>query len=281
MAGPHPTAPPPTVGGRRPAGDLVLTLVTRPEECLEVARLFDRIWSVQQGTILDRHMMVALVHSQNYVLLASLDGRPVGAAVGFCGPPGRPFHSHIVGVRPEASGHGIGRAIKEHQRRWCLDRGIATMAWTFDPLVARNAHFNIRVLGAFPRHYHEEFYGPMRDAVNAGQASDRMVVRWDLPTGTPSDRARPPAGAPSSTTAHVALSNQQDEPGGLALDVPPGTTDVLVGVPRDIEGLRRDDPDLALRWRRETRLALESLLANGWQVHDFDDDRHYILRREP
>lgn len=278
MAAPHPVHPSPAHARNQDPGRLELALVTRPEDCLEVARLFDRIWSVQDGTILDRHMIVALTHSHNYVLLARLDGEPVGAAVGFCGPPGEPFHSHIVGVRREASGHGVGRAIKEHQRRWCLERGIGTMVWTFDPLVARNAHFNIRVLGATPRHYHEDFYGPMRDAVNAGQASDRMVVHWELgapaPSGNPGEDALPP-------TVHVALSNQGDEPGEPAPDVPPGTTDVHVGIPRDVEQLRRDAPDLATRWRERTRLTLGGLLAQGWQVHDFDDDRHYILRREP
>lgn len=279
MVAPQPVRRPPSDTRRTMPGQLTLTLVTRPAECLEVAELFDRIWAVQDGTILDRHLMVALTHSRNYVLLARLDGRPVGAAVGFCGPPGEPFHSHIVGVRAEASGHGVGRAIKEHQRRWCLDRGISTMVWTFDPLVARNAHFNIRVLGAYPRRYHENFYGQMRDTVNAGQASDRMVVRWEL-DDTGSGSTGPPVGGPSGGT-HLALSNHDDHPGDPLLDVPPGTGQVLVGVPRDIEGLRREAPELALRWREMTRRALGGLLADGWQVHDFDDDRHYILRKEP
>ena len=49
---------------------------------------------------------------------------------------------------PEARGTGIGRAIKLHQREWAAANGIATIVWTFDPLVRRNAWFNIAVLGA-------------------------------------------------------------------------------------------------------------------------------------
>ena len=54
------------------------------------------------------------------------------------------------------------------------------MTWTFDPLVRRNAHFNLAVLGATVDEYLVDFYGPLPDAVNAGDESDRLLVVWPV-----------------------------------------------------------------------------------------------------
>ena len=93
--------------------------------------------------------MRALAHSGNYVVGLYEGDRMVGASVAFFGPPaGAPMHSHITGVLPDLQGHGLGRVLKQHQREWALARDVGHITWTFDPLVARNAHFNLRVLGA-------------------------------------------------------------------------------------------------------------------------------------
>ena len=58
------------------------------------------------------------------------------------------MHSHILGVLPGSETHGLGFDLKQHQRRWCLARGVTVMEWTTDPLVRRNAYFNVTKLGA-------------------------------------------------------------------------------------------------------------------------------------
>jgi hypothetical protein len=58
------------------------------------------------------------------------------------GPPDH-THSHITGVRAGESDRRIRYAMKFHQRRWALDRGSRITSWTFDPLVSRNAYFNL------------------------------------------------------------------------------------------------------------------------------------------
>ena len=57
------------------------------------------------------------------------------------------------------------------------DRGIA---WTMDPLEARNAAFNFAKLGAFTREYHRDFLRPMPDKLNSGLPSDRIYVEWPI-----------------------------------------------------------------------------------------------------
>lgn len=61
---------------------------------------------------------------------------------------GGALHSHVSGVSADARGRGVGRALKRHQRVWALTPGVGTVTWTFDPLLHRNARFDLAVLGA-------------------------------------------------------------------------------------------------------------------------------------
>ena len=75
---------------------------------------------------------------------------------------------------------GVGFELKQHQRRWCLERGVKTIEWTTDPLVRRNAYFNLTKLGARASDYLVNFYGAMTDGLNAGEESDRLLISWEL-----------------------------------------------------------------------------------------------------
>jgi predicted GNAT superfamily acetyltransferase len=227
--------------------------------------VLDHIWSRTGSPMMDSGLLVALAHAGNYEAIAEdANGNPVGGTVGFCGPAGMPFHSHIVGVLPGRVGRGAGRAIKLVQRAWCLERGIDTMTWTYDPLIARNAYFNLRRLGASAVEYLPDFYGTMTDTINAGQHSDRILMRWDL-TATP-----PIPGALGPDTVE-ALPVVAEVDGAPTTFEPPAdaTRPVSVALPADIEGLRRTDNDLARRWRLETRRALGELLRDDWVVTGF------------
>ena len=58
--------------------------------------------------------------------------------------------------------------------------GSRTIQWTADPLVRGNVYFNLVKLGASLVAYHADFYGRLQDRLNAGEESDRVVVRWEL-----------------------------------------------------------------------------------------------------
>ena len=134
-------------------------------------RLFADIWGRPGESPIVADVLMALVHSGNYVAGAHLDGGLVGGLVGWLGgsPPDHLLlHSHILGV--VAEGRGLGFDLKQHQRLWCLERGVKVMEWTFDPLVRRNAYFNFNKLGAEAREYLVNFYGEMTDGINAGES---------------------------------------------------------------------------------------------------------------
>ncbi|MYW03608.1 GNAT family N-acetyltransferase, partial [Streptomyces sp. SID3343] len=149
------------------------------DELQAVADLFVDIWGPSPGNDpINVEQMRALSHAGNYVAGAYADGRLVGATVAFFGAPaGETLHSHITGAR---AGHAAGFALKLHQREWALARGLKRITWTYDPLIRRNAYFNLAKLGGLPIEYLPTFYGTVDDAINGGDDTDRVLVEWDL-----------------------------------------------------------------------------------------------------
>jgi hypothetical protein len=70
--------------------------------------------------------------------------------------------------------------VNAFERAWAIHEGIVEIHWTYDPLVRRNAYFNLHKLGAVPSAYLPDFYGPLPDGINAGDKSDRLYLRWSL-----------------------------------------------------------------------------------------------------
>src|SRR5439155_289012 len=101
---------------------------------------------------------------------AAEDPVPAGFVFGFLGIHDYHFrhHSHMLAVRDPYRGSGLAQQLKEAQRDHCLDQGIEIVAWTMDPLEARNARFNFGKLGAYTRTYYRDFYGARPDKSNQG-----------------------------------------------------------------------------------------------------------------
>ncbi len=118
--------------------------------------------------------------------VAEIDGTIAGALWGLAGfDENGPFHhSHTTGVRRPYRGSGVGEALKRFQARFCTARGIDRITWTFDPLMAANARFNLDRLGAVGDGYLLDCYGPMTGPLDPMKRlgtdlpSDRMHVTW-------------------------------------------------------------------------------------------------------
>ncbi|WP_305789718.1 GNAT family N-acetyltransferase [Symbioplanes lichenis] len=237
-------------------------VVSQPEELAALDALLGGIWSPGRPMV-GGEMLRALAKAGNYVAAAYAGDELVGGCFGFFGPPDvRELHSHVAGVVPGAAGRGVGYALKQHQRRWARSRGATAITWTFDPLVARNAYFNLAKLGAVPVEYLPDFYGPMHDTLNGADPSDRLLVRWEVAGGEPLECD--PAGGT------VVL----DENGRRG---PVHGEKLLVAVPPDIERLRVADPAAAARWRSALREVLTGLLASGARFTGFDRAGWYVL----
>jgi len=63
------------------------------------------------------------------------------------------YHSHMLAVEAGLRDRNLGYRIKLAQRQHALVAGVELIFWTFDPLISRNAHFNLNKLGAVLKHY--------------------------------------------------------------------------------------------------------------------------------
>jgi predicted GNAT superfamily acetyltransferase len=245
--------------------------LTSVADSFAAERLFRDVWQTGPGEVpIAADVVRALADADNYVagaFEAGPDEGLLGAAIGFWGPPGQPrMHSHILGVSTAARGRDIGYVVKLDQRAHALERDVTTITWTFDPLVARNAHFNLHKLGGTADTYLPDHYGRLVDGLNGDDPSDRLMLRWDLL----SDRARQACDgdaplARSSPPAAVLIAD-----GDLPRHRESDADRVLVAVPADIEGLRRRAPESAGAWRSAVREVLGGLLAAGARIVDFD-----------
>lgn len=218
------------------------------DEVHTASQLLAEVWGGDRSGM-PPNLLRALAHSGNYAVGLYDADCMVGASVAFfAAPAARSMHSHITGVLPGHQSQGLGRVLKQHQREWALARGVGHITWTFDPLVARNAHFNLSVLGTRVTEYLVDHYGPMDDGVNRGDQTDRIMVSWAL--------AAPPV--PTPEDERVVAS---------------------VAVPYDIESLRRTSPQDAAAWRLRVRSEMLACLGDGLVIGGFDGERGYLLVR--
>jgi len=243
---------------------IAITTPTTADEMVEVVGVFDAVWG-STPPVVTVELLTAVAHAGGYVSLARDSERPdapaVGASLGILarhdGSPA--LHSHVTALVADARGTGAGRALKLHQRDWAAANGLDWIVWTFDPLVRRNAWFNLSVLGARVREYLPSFYGTMSDAINAGDESDRLLVTWDV---------------------HGALP-ARDPSSGVAVSAAPPAGALLVPTPEDVVSLRRTDPVAVTRWRADTRRALMAALDDGRPIVGFTADGNYVIGSKP
>ena len=264
------------------AADVSVRELTALAELEAVVALYAEIWGRGGNPPMTLELLRAFAKAGNYVGGAFDGDRLVGACVGFFHAPSEDaLHSHIAGVAGGMTGRSVGFALKLHQRAWAMLRGVSEIAWTFDPLISRNAYFNLGKLAAEPAEYLPNFYGAMLDTINGDGDSDRLLVRW---------RLRDPAVVAACGGSHAAVTASAELAAGAVVGVGVGPdggpvagtldgTTVLVGVPADIGALRLTDPALATRWRLAVRAALSDLLRDGARVAGFDRAGWYVVRR--
>ena len=245
------------------------------DELNELNRVIDAVWH-REGDAVVVDMLRALALSGNCILAARSGTEMVGATVSFRGVhEGRPtLHSHITGIVPGSQLRGVGMALKLRQRAWALSNGIESVTWTFDPLVARNAHFNLTKLGAEAAEYLVDFYGPLHDDANGDDATDRLLAVWRLASPRV-ERAL--AGLTPPALIEVLL--QLGVP--VLLDIGAGGDPLLAGraawasttaarpdralarIPDDILAVRSRDRRQADAWRGALREVMTTLFAQG------------------
>lgn len=258
------------------------------EDFRAIERLQAQTWS--DSSVLVMAHIIALVDAGGMVLVARGTGKEIaGFCLGFPAFDGQTvwLWSHMAAVDPSFRGKGVGAALKHAQRQAAKARGYPAVTWTYDPLEAGNAHFNLVKLGALARTFLPNHYGEMDDPLNKGLPSDRLVAEWwtdaprlPLPAGprhpwlsvaltasglqephwSPGRALSPSESAPAS---HLSLRPwpQANLGNGLVYEVE---------IPLDFQALKANDHSLALAWRQATGKAFTELFQRGGVVLAFE-----------
>lgn len=205
------------------------------------------------------------------------DGTLLGFIFGITGVEhGTLVHwSDMLAVDPRAQNHGIGRRLKEFQREAARATGATRMYWTFDPLVSRNAHFNLNRLGARVSEYVPDMYGTDTGSLlHSGVGTDRSIVVWaiDPPAGAIGGHGDSPhKGTPTSGWLAAPILNAHPHQGNLAALQTSPTPLARVEIPADIFGIQAGGtPDVAQWFERDLSGARGYyLLAHGLQATSF------------
>jgi predicted GNAT superfamily acetyltransferase len=245
-------------------------------------------WGDDLESVIPAHMLFSLANHGGHVLGAFDGDRAVGVLVGFLSTnmkdPNRPamanlqlFSKRMV-VLPEYRGQGIGYRLKLAQREIAIKQGVRLVVWTFDPLLALNAHLNIRKLGGVCNAFYENYYGTSNEGgLTSFGMSDRLMVDWWVTNRRVEERI-------NGTRTDLTLSHYLDahtpilNPSNLSSDgilLPAGsitTTDgalALLEIPTRYPALEASNPQLAQAWRLHVRLAFKQIIARGFIVTDF------------
>ena len=228
-------------------------IVNQPEKAHELAQVLSAVWGGSEPIPPD--VIIAIMHAGGYASLASqiINGKKksVGGSLAIVGNYQRKLHSHVTGVIDTATNSGVGRALKDHQWLWAKDNNFSAISWTFDPLVRRNAHFNLIVLGAKVVKYCQNYYGEIHDAINVGDQTDRLVVERQV------------EGLAVAPSGSICVAKDGD---------------LIIPTSVDIVLLRQTDRNAATRLRLEQRASFESAFANSFSVQGITHDGSFILR---
>jgi predicted GNAT superfamily acetyltransferase len=257
---------------------ITIKILETPEEIQGVEVLQQVVWPGSETDVVPMHVMRAAIHNGGLLVGAYDGGRLVGFVFGFlgleeaAGSPHLVHYSHMLGVHPDYRSHGLGFRLKRAQWQMVRRQGIDHITWTFDPLLSRNAWLNITRLGAVCNTYLREFYGTMRDGLNAGMPSDRFQVDWWVNSKRVNRRlskqARRPLDLAHFLAAGTRLIDPLQGPFQLVSEEEGEEAMLLVEIPADYLTLKMVEPELALKWRMQTRSIFEALFRRGYLVTD-------------
>lgn len=285
------------------AREIIIRSFQSIEDFRACEALQQAVWRFPDREIVPLNELMGVQRSNGLLLAAMLGRRMVGFLFGIHGlvPPlrrpagNRVFHvSRMLAVDREFQAQGIGLHLKAAQRHWCLERKINRACWTFDPLQAGNAHFNVAKLGVTSATYLVNVYGQSNSVLNRGLPTDRLQVDWQMESPRVAARmgdlpGRAAAPFPKYGEVEFANACRRDATGDLI----PGTRHrysgahrVAVEIPAGITELMARRLDLARRWRLHLRRLLMDCFHHDYRIVDFvciphagRDALAYVLER--
>jgi predicted GNAT superfamily acetyltransferase len=241
--------------------------VTTIEEYDACVRLQREVFGLPDLEISPRRHLIVTTQAGGWALGAFVEGKLVGFVLHL--PAVRDDdifgYSHMMAVAAEYQNQGVGARLKWAQRARALSEGRNFIKWTFEPIRARNAHFNLNRLGVVVRSYAVNFYGTDYATVPAdsasgtlGMDSDRLFASWEL---------RAPRVEALADGGEVSV----------------GQPEATIEIPNDFSALLKSDPVAAKQEALRIREEFLRAFGAGLVCRAFDRDEkrpRYLLYRE-
>ncbi len=280
----------------------LLRLLNDPNEFFAIEELQRLVWPGNETEVIPAHLLISAVKHGGICIGAYLGkdqekereqcvGFVFGLPAIYHTPDGpRLMHySHMLGVHPDHRGKGLAFLLKRAQWQMVRKQGVDRITWTYDPLLSRNAHLNISKLGAVCNTYHVDYYGSLRDGLNAGTPTDRFEVDWWVHSQRVNRRLSRQVRQPLDLAHYLAAEAEIINPSGLRADGLPYPGEIrfpfdihassleggdypgilLVEIPSDYTQIKQVDLNLALEWRWHCRKIFPVLFDHGYYVTDF------------
>lgn len=186
-------------------------------------------------------------------------------------------YSHMMAVAADYQNKGVGARLKWSQRARALEEGRRFIKWTWDPMQARNAYFNLNRLGVTVSSYAENFYGTDYAASSTlsgaasgpgpGIDSDRLFAEWQLDSPHVVQLANASAAVANGSTPVNQPQN----------DLQPSAT---IDIPPDWTKLCKENPVRAKQELLRVRKAFQDAFATGLVAAGFErstEQPRYLL----
>lgn len=250
--------------------DIVIRECVAIDELDSCVRLQREVFGLPDLEISPRRHLIVSRQAGGWTLGAFVDERIVGFVhhlVAVSGGNEIFGYSHMMAVDPAFQNKGVGARLKWSQRERAIQEGRDFIKWTWDPMQARNAHFNLNRLGVTVSNYAENFYGtdyPTSPIPNnsepAGIDSDRLFANWQLK---------------SSRVINLAS-------GTAARDSMQANPEVMIGIPANWTMLCRQNPTQAKQEQLRVRAEFQQAFSGGLIAAAFErsvEQPRYLLYR--
>ncbi len=235
-------------------------------ECIELQRTVFASPDMEISPV--RHLIVAR-YAGGFTLGAFLGERLIGFVLSLPmfleNSRERAFYSHMTAIDTGLQSLGIGTKLKWAQRDRALAEGAKYIKWTYQPVLARNAFFNIERLGVTINTYMPNYYGTDAEAsaeqkeAQEGIDSDRLFADWHL-----------------DSPKVIALSKGEkfEETGEIikTVEIPPNLNELVV-----------KDTKKAIIEQKRIKQEFETVFAEGLIVKGFERSEtspKYLLYKE-
>jgi predicted GNAT superfamily acetyltransferase len=241
-----------------------VTTIEEYDACVHLQRT---VFGLPDLEISPRRHLIVSEQAGGWTLGAFIEGKLVGFVHHLAAVRGSEIfgYSHMMAVDAAYQDHGIGAKLKWAQRARALSEGRDFIKWTFEPVRARNAHFNLNRLGVVVRSYAVNFYGTdyatnpaERAGGPLGMDSDRLFASWEL-----------------SSPRVKALADRRE--------FSVGNPDATIEIPNHFGALLKSDPAAAKAEALRVRDEFLRAFSAGLVCRAFQRDEQrpkYLLYRE-